>query len=301
MEQAMGILDELDIKVEEIRAEQLRRDLELEAQQKYYLEELRPLMLQAQQYLYDIVQKLNMVSPEIKPSYPLNPLSKQPISFNQTDYQIESDSQTSPHQIDIFCNCTLEETHEFFVPTRDAASRYAELLHTYNFYHHRKDSLDGHFEVRGGTFFLEGPMHVRIRIVANAEERCIQIILRNLEESPVKQYKFSPDKFTPALLQRLARLLVREETTLVEVALSGDYRERLRRQLEEERRKKEEDLEKAFAEQEMQRIEEENARFRNRAKRAAIDFVARSSSYLSQYRDKSMRFVTNLTERISRK
>lgn len=290
----MGILDELDIKVEAIRAEQVRRESELAAQQKYYLEALRPLMLQALQYLSDIVDKLNVVSPEIKPSYPLNPLSNESITFHQADYQIESDSRTSPHQIDIICNCTLEEQQEIYVPTRDGASRYTELLNSYNFYHHRKDSLDGRFEIRGATFFLEGPMHVRIRILANAEDRCIQIILRNLEEKPIKHYSFSPDRFSPELLERLARLLVREERTLVEVAVSQEYRDQLRRQLDQEKRQKEEDLARAIAEREIERMEEEKAKFKNRAKKAATEMLGSFANSVSQGKNKFIQVITDV-------
>ena len=92
---AMGILDDLNIKVEEIREEQLKRDLELEVQEKYYREQLRPLMLQAHRFLSDIVHKLNIIQPEIRPSYPLNPLTKELVTFDQSDHRIDSDGETN--------------------------------------------------------------------------------------------------------------------------------------------------------------------------------------------------------------
>ena len=291
----MGILDDLNIKVEEIREEQLKRDLELEVQEKYYREQLRPLMLQAHRFLSDIVHKLNIIQPEIRPSYPLNPLTKELVTFDQSDHRIDSDGETNPYQIDVTCSCTLDQQQEFYVPGKDAALNYAELLHSYNFYHHRKNRLDSRFDMCGATFFLEGPMHARIRILANATDRCMQIILQNFEDLPIKRYKFSPDKFTPDLLERLARLLVREEMLLVEVAISHDYRDQLRRQLEEEKQHKEEDLATAFAELESQRAEErENAKLLNRAKRRVAEWLELTKTFIRQYRKW---FITKLGRR----
>jgi hypothetical protein len=292
----MGILDELNIRVEEVRAEQLRRDSELEAQEIFYRDHLRPLMLQAHQYLSEIVYKLNIVAPEIKPSYPLKPLSNQSITLEQSDYQIDFDSKTSPHQIDVTCLCALDQPQEFFVPTQDAASRFTDLLHSYNFPHHRKDRLNSRFEVSGATFFLEGPMRVHIRILADAAGRCIQTLLYNLEEPPFKRYKFTPDTFTPEILERLAFLLVREEKVLVEVVVSQDYRDRLRLQLEEEKRRNEEDLATAFAELESQRLEEENAKFLNRAKRFVSERSGRALSFIKHIRDRCIVVFTKLSK-----
>jgi hypothetical protein len=297
----MGILDELHIKVEEIEAEQLKRDLELEAQEEFYREHLRPVMIQAHQYLSDIVENLNIVTPKIEPSYPLRYLRDQLVSLDQTDYQIDFDSRTSPHQIDVTCNCTLAQPQEFYVPTKEAALRHSNLLNSYDFPHHRKNRLDKRYEIRGATFILEGPMPVHIRLLANAADRCVNLLLYNIEDKPVKKYKFSPEKFTPELLERLARLLVREESMLVSGVVSQDYRERLQQQLEEENRRKKKELSKALADLESQKSKENNARPMIRAKRAVMARAIKASKLFEQFRAQCISSIVELFGRIYRK
>jgi len=234
----MGVLDELHVKVEEIRAEQLKQDLELAAQEAFYRESLRPVMVQALHYFSDLVEKLEIVKPEIRPAYPLNPLIKRPVKLRQSDYKVQADSENSPHQIDITCRCTLDRPLEFYLPGRDAASEHENLLKHYDLYHQCTKRIDKNFyEPRGATFYIEGPMFIRIRLVAQAADRCVRVIIRNIEQQALKRYTFPPEELNSDLLERLARLLLREEEALVELTVSDEYRQVLRRQIDEEKRR----------------------------------------------------------------
>ena len=88
-------------------------------------------------------------------------------------------------------------------------------------------------------------MKVHARISADAVDRCVYIDLQNIEDQPFKRYKFLPEKIDDDLLERLARLLIREESKLVEIKLSDDVRDELRRKLALEKRRNEEALAEA--------------------------------------------------------
>ena len=267
----MGLLDDLQVEVKKIRADEFRQNAELGAQEEFYSVHLRPVMLRVYQYLSDIVDNLSIIVPDISPSYPLNPLLKEGVALKQGDYKFSFDNSKTPHQIDIRCSCTLERPQEFHVPTKDAALRYAELLESHKFPHHRKDHRDRKHNIRGATFILEGPMKVHMRIHARAADKCIYIDLRNLEDQPLKRYKFPPEKVDDELLERLARLLIREESRLVEVSIDDDYREELRRRIELDKRRDEEALAEAYAHMEAENQAEKDARLTNRAKRAVVE------------------------------
>ena len=125
-------------------------------------------------------------------------------------------------------------------------------------------------------------MNVQIGILAHAADRCVYIDLQNIEDQPLKRYKFVPEKVDDELLERLARLLVREESQLVEVKLSEDVRDELRRQLELEKRRNEEELAEALAYREAERLAEEHAKLINRAKRAVVGATAHVLKVLSR-------------------
>jgi hypothetical protein len=234
----MSLLNELDKQVAAIEDQKSRHKSELQEQAVFYRDELRPVMIQALEYFSDIVQKLNIVKPEIHPNYPLNPLSEKPLSLIQQDYSLDFDNRAEPRQIDIFCSCDLPYPQKFYVPSRDAARAYADRLHSYGFPHQHKHHLDKYLDISGATFFLEGPMSVHIRVRADSVERRIEVCLYNLETQPFKRYRLLPGDFNNTLLQRLARLLLREESVLVKIDLSTDYRARLRQQIDQERAEK---------------------------------------------------------------
>ena len=111
-------------------------------------------------------------------------------------------------------------------------------------------------------------MKVHIRFLADAAEKCVYIQLRNLESQPVKRYKFAPERVDEKLLERLASMLIRKESNLVEVEVCQDFRGELRRRIEEETRAKERDLAAAFAELEADKLKTQEAKLLKRARNA---------------------------------
>ena len=264
----MALLDDLQVEVKNIRAAELEQNTELEAQKEFYSIHLKPVMLRAYDYFFELVESLNVIASDIKVSYPLDPSLKTGVILHQSDYKFSSDSGKNPRQIDILCSCALEHHHEFYVRTEEAAQKFSDLLKGFRFPFHRKNKLDKRYNIGGATFILEGPMKVHIRILAHAADRCVYIGLRNLEDQPIKRYKFAPEKICDELLERLARLLIREELNLIEVKpVSDDVRDELRRQLELDKIREEEDLAQAYADLEAERLAEKEARLVNRVRR----------------------------------
>lgn len=264
----MSLLDELQVRADKLRLDEQERHKNLQLEQDFYDAELKPVMLVAYQYLSKLIENLTLVKPKITASYPLNPEDKSGITLNQTDYEFIFDHGERPHQLDIRCVCTLDRPVEFFLPSKTAVLKHSELLDDYRFFYHRRDRRDQTHDVSGATFILEGPMPVHIRIEASPADQCIYVHLRNLEPQPYKRYKFSADKIDSALLERIAKVLVREESMLVEVEVSEDFRSELRRRLEIENRRREEELAKAFAEMEAEKRAELEAKPSYRAKKA---------------------------------
>ena len=116
-------------------------------------------------------------------------------------------------------------------------------------------------------------MKVQIRLLASPKDACIYVDLLNIEAQPVKRYRLAPEDVDEALLDRLARMLIREEQTLIAVKISDDARAALRRKLEEEKRRKARELADAEAEREAERLAEEEAKLINRARRTVAGSI----------------------------
>ena len=244
----MSLLNDLQEEVRKIRAQEVAQDAQREVQAQFYQQHLRPVMQRAYTYFAEIVENLNIVAPEIKTRYPLNPLLESGISLRQAQYKFRADNRENPQQIDIFCRCTLEKPHEFYLSSPKAIQQHVELLDSYNFAYHRKNRLDRHHDIRGATFILEGPMMVHIRIAANAADSSLHVGFRNLEHQPVKRYRFSPEAATDELFERIAKVLIRQLPKLVEQKkIDPQLRDQLRSQIEQEKFETELDIAEALA------------------------------------------------------
>ena len=253
----MGLLDDLKKQVEEKEQKERQQDAELKAQQAFYDNHLLEVMRRAHDYFSELVAHLNTVAPEVSPTYPLAPPLGPPITLKQEGYVFRSDSYEKPMNISVHCECHLEKRCEFYVRTKAAVANYAAALDGHKFPYYTKNELDQRHDVVNARFILEGPLKAQIRLLASPEDKSIYIDLLNIESRPVKRYKLAPENVDEALLDRLARMLIREEETLVEVRISEDARAKLRKKLEEENRRKAQESAEAEAQREAERLAEE--------------------------------------------
>lgn len=269
----MGLLDDLKKQAREKEDKERQRQAELKAQELYYDTHLHGVMRQAHAYFLELVQQLNIVAPEVHPAYALAPANEPPITLKQEGYVFRADNTDKPKSLSVRCECHLDERLEFYVRTKPAVTAYAELLDSHGFPHYTKNEVDERLDVTNATFVLEGPLKVQIRLLASPEDRCIYIDLLNVDKQPRKRYRLGPEKVDETLLDRLARMLLREETTLVEVEVSDDVRAELRRKLEEDNRRKAHERALAEATYEAERLAAEETRMINRAKRTVAGSI----------------------------
>ena len=279
----MGLLDDLKSEADRLKDAELDKEAELSLQQAFYTEQLRPVMLRADKYFSELVSTLATVAPEVRPVYPLDPTPGKSLSLEQADYSFHSDSGENPLQVDVICSCTMERPMEYRVRGKNAVENYAALLAAYKFPHHRKNELDKRHEVISATFILEGPMKAQIRILADAAERSVFVEIFNIEDQPFKRYKLAPEKVNEALLDRMARLLVREESQLVEQQqISEDVREELRRKVEQDKRRAEQAQAELDAQVALEAQAEQESRLISRARRAVADATSNLARKISK-------------------
>ena len=263
----MTLLTELQSKVAAVEADERARSAEIQAQAEFYNLELRPVMVRINEYFKEIIESLNVIKPEISARYPLDPESSIGVELRQSNYYYNYDNIEAPRQIDIICECHLGKPTIFHVPTKLKVEDYSRALNDYDFSYDQKNHLDNFYEIRGATFTLEGPLKAQIRITASAADRCVFIHLRNIEHEPMKRYRFAPSDLKDEVLERLARMLLREESQLAEVSVSTDFRLTLQQQLEEEKLQVEKHIAESMAHIESERLAEQEAKLLNRGKR----------------------------------
>jgi|GEM_PF-3467846 len=210
----MGILDQLKQQAESLRAAETDKAARLARQEDYYQASLRPAMLKILSYLDELVKHINYVQPERVLHYPLAPDRKTTIELAQGQYKLLIDSSDAPRQVDVRVTAKLTHTPIYTIPGLSAVRYYAEYLDAYGLPYHRQDALNGAYKVEKASFTLEGPLQHGVRIQTNAEQQCVEILLRNFGRAGVQRHRFEPSKIDDALLDRLGRVLLHDTDSL---------------------------------------------------------------------------------------
>lgn len=284
----MSLMEDLRSQVTDKKTNELALQNEQQAQEEFYTLNLRPIMVRAKEYLDEIVSSINEIEPDIEYTYPLNPDSMENVFFSQSDHKFFYDDLQNPKKIDISCKCSLKDPAEFFVSTEASVERYAELLTNHGLTFHQKNKLDEFYNIRSASFILDETMPANISVQAHLANRCVYVYLRNFTKEPFKKYRLAPEQLTPALLEKLARILLREEAELIKVSISDPVREKLQSQIKNDQLEKEKEIASGLAYLESVRLAEEEAKLVNRAKNAVrtrISDVAAVVSSLSGLMD----------------
>ncbi len=229
---------------------------ELEAQQRVYEETLRPTMLKMLGYFSELVDSLRLLDTKTSVHLPLAPDKSSTVSMEQSGYRFSYDDGKNPTRLEVFCECVLTAPQRFYVSNPQAVENYTQYLDDMQLAYHKKTQLDGHYDVRSAVFELEGALKIGIRIDANPESGRISFYLLNLETMSTRKYEFSPEKIDESFLERLAKLLLRQESKLVSIKLCPDIRAGLRAKVQSDRIKREAELKIAFEELRIARLQE---------------------------------------------
>ena len=105
--------------------------------------------------------------------------------------------------------------------------------------------------------------------------------LRNFTKEPLKRYRLAPEQLTPVLLEKIARILLREEAELIKVSVPNPVREKLQSQVKKEKLEKQKEIASGLAYLESVRLAEEEAKLVNRAKTAVLTRIGDVAAVVS--------------------
>lgn len=233
----MALLDDLKKQAKELHATR-EQEAALQAEREaFYRERMRPAIRAAMDYLDELIRTVNYVSPEKTVHYPLVPNPDQTLALTQQGYWLTVDSSENPRQLDIRFQAALPAPASFQVKGRNQVQAYADRLDRYGFNYHLQDSRYNLDESERATFILEGPLHIAVTLFADIEQQNIRITLRNLPDAGLQRHRFATEQLDTDLLDRLGRVILREEKYLVDPAsVPEETLAALRQKIEDEKR-----------------------------------------------------------------
>ena len=245
----MGILDELKQEADQLKNAELDEQRRKEEIERRFREEIDPKMQVLHAYLRDVVQQLNVVKPEVPVDFEIagKPLLK---GLNQGDYFL---GHYAERKFNLLFVCTRELKQVFELNDAAQINKMKEYLTNNAVKFHCKELQNDRHEVYKATFVLLGQVKGALEFRANPPDGCIDMMARNFAALGRTTVSFPPDKIDEAFCDQLGNYILRRSNKVLEhriQRMSEEQRATIRRNLEKEKREREEEL---------KRIEEEEA------------------------------------------
>ncbi len=228
----MGILDELRDQADRRRSiDQERAERESE-QSAYYQNELRPRMRAIYAYLFELVQHVNYLRPDVHVSYELDGLGRLD-GFCQGPYKLTTEGGGNLKRVSLAFECTQDQSLERETSSREELERLKSYFWRNRLPFYANPTAAG----RGARFVFEGRVPVVCAFEVDFAAGAIVLTMRNVDRLGLDRLSFKPEQIDEVLLDRFARFVLRRDDALISLQMSDEERDRIRRMLEEDKRK----------------------------------------------------------------
>lgn len=234
----MGILDELKQQAEQARAHQETEAEHRARLERNYQENILPRMIALSRYLFEMLEQLKIIQPEIPVIYKLPGIG--PAQLRQGLFRINMDRADQPKKISLLMECAANESATYPINSIQDANEVRAFLDKQKMEYTEWAIRDKNDRVCGANF--EGRLKVitRLLIQVDLEHDRIEIITSNFEGLGTKKMTFNSAQINQEWFDELGHYLLRREAKLGSLDIADHEREMIRTQLtnwEEERRK----------------------------------------------------------------
>lgn len=251
----MGLLDELKQEADSLKAKE-RDERERQALlERRFKEHLEPKLLELHAYLKELVEQLNFVKPEVVVEFPLE--DSKPLADLRHDSYFLSRYGEGKFFMTITSIGPTKQVFQLFNPK--AIEQRKQFFDQHRVKYHCKELKNDQYETYQATFVVQPEIKTILQFVANPKDDTIVLLVQNYAALSTQKHEFEVEKIESGFYDDLGKFLIRRDNGLLErrlERLSAAQREAIRRAVEEDKRKREEEL---------RRIEEaEQARSRSK-------------------------------------
>lgn len=239
----MGLLDDLRNEAERIRSEGGRQSDEAR-REAYYRAKLRPVMLQALDYLNELLEQMRVVRPQVVAQYHL-PGYPRPISAVQHLPKLTLDSGDNPRRLSLHIDYLATDlAFSVMSPAKADETRNFLLSGRQVFSDWPLREANGQLV---GTSFSVAELTIRatVTILADAENGCLLFHSRNMDDLQVHRDVVRAEEVDPDWLDRLGRFLLGQGHSPAHLELPSENRAAIQQALESEKIQREYELAKA--------------------------------------------------------
>jgi len=240
----MGLLDDLKKESDKLRQIEQTEAERRAALEKIYEEVLLPKMQYLLGYLYELVQHLNYVNPEVIVNVYSNEVPEL-SELKQSEYRIVTERSQDVDHFSLRFYCERHGYYEFETAGQTNIEREVQTLLARGLKHDCKRVAGQDNSAQRAFFRVQRRVPVVFDFATDIETSTIKIAIRNFENLDIRVYHFEPDSINDELLDILARYILREETDFLKVDISDEQRTAIRQQLQSAMQQREHEIAEA--------------------------------------------------------
>ncbi|ALG68199.1 hypothetical protein [Beggiatoa leptomitoformis] len=207
---------------------------ELTDKQSFFNQSVKPAYRKMLLYVYDLIQQLNYLNPDIKHTYHLPKDNGKFLNFKQSNYSVSVEKEEGD---DFFLRFECEGSFPIILQKEN--ERDMLLLKDYLWKHKLTfkcvEQMEKHKFSRV-LFTITPLVIIEFKFTANAKTNKIDIDVVNFEELGRKEYSLPPESITGVFLDEFAKYLLREAHQVElppRYVLPNKYRQEIKRQIQE--------------------------------------------------------------------
>lgn len=260
----MGILDDLREQANESFAEQQEDTIRKDKLEHNYQILILPKMQQLFSYFKELIEYLNIIeTPIIIPQY----TNRYPAlaELYQQDYRLSTDKHGGIANIEKLTEITLrfyclgKEEDEFThcAENKIEAEMDKEFLSSHKIPFHYDRHLGN---TKGGavTFYITRKIPVIFKFSVDYENSRINLTIQNHEDFEHRTQVINPEQINEPYMDKLARYILRKDHEFLRMDIDETHKEKIRQQVEAQKKHHEEELKAAHLREEYEQTNEKS-------------------------------------------
>ena len=248
----MGLLDDLKQQSESKKVEESQENLRKEKAEEYYRSTVQPVLTKIYQHYSELTKHLNYVKPDTRAKYAIN-LAGTQAEFHQGDYKVQVDSTEDTNYITIRCVCSRPTDVEFILDDPSAVNKNKAFLNEHGLNYQLYPRNNGE---PGARFTVQAEFTPEIHFTGNREKGTITLAIVNFESLGRRTRLLQISDINDEFLDGLDRFIIRENNDFFKLKMDDKAKEEIRARVQEEQRKRQEELKEAERRAEMEVMRE---------------------------------------------
>jgi hypothetical protein len=265
----MGLLDDLKQQSESKKAQEDQDSLRREKAEEFYRQKVQPKLTEIYSHYAELTKHLNYVKPDTVARYRVN-IAGLEAEFKQGDYKVQVDSMTDTNYISIRCICKRPTDIEFVVEDPSTINKHKHFMNENGLQYQVYPRNNGE---PGARFVVQAEITGELLFKGNRENGSITLSVINFESLGRRNRVLQVHEINDKFLDGLDRFLIRENENFFKLDIDEKAREEIRAKVQEEQRRRMEELKEAERRAEEEALREKLLK-ENKAAKKGLKLIA---------------------------